>query len=101
VKQKWIQIEKDKKCLITTERSEKPVLLHGWGINTEDPKMHILYMMGSITLADVDVILCPVTDKLEPIDDDADAIRRGIWFFFTLLLYSYSSVIQPCTRYAS
>jgi hypothetical protein len=95
VKQKWIQIEKDKKCLITTE-SEKPVLLHGWVINTEDPKMHILYMMGSITLADVDVILCPVTDKLEPIDDAADAIRTGTCFFLLivilniLLFFSYS-----------
>ena len=96
VKQKWIQIEKDKKCLITTERSEKPVLLHGWVINTEYSKMHILYMMGSITLADVDVILCPVTDKLEPIDDAADAIRTGTCFFLLivilniLLFFSYS-----------
>jgi hypothetical protein len=95
MKQKWIQTEKDKKCLITTE-SEKPVLLHGWVINTEDPKMHILYMMGSITLADVDVILCPVTDKLEPIDDAADAIRTGTCFFLLivilniLLFFSYS-----------
>ena len=89
VKQKWIQIEKDK-------RSEKPVLLHGWVINTDDSKMHILYMMGSITLADVDVILCPVTDKLEPIDDAADAIRTGTCFFILivilniLLFFSYS-----------
>jgi hypothetical protein len=94
VKQKWIQTEKDKKCLITTERSEKPVLLHGWVINTEDPKMHILYMMGSITLADVDVILCPVTDKLEPIDDATDAIRTGTCCFFTYFYSPYSSVIQ-------
>jgi hypothetical protein len=100
--QKWIQTGKDKKCLIlvATERSEKPVLYNGWVINTEYSKMHILYMMGSITLVDVDVILCPVTDKLEPIDDDADAIRRGIFFFFFFffLLYCYapySSVIQP------
>ena len=86
VKQKWIQIEKDKKCLITTEKSEKPVLLHGWVINTDDSKMHILYMMGSITLADVDVILCPVTDKLEPIDDAADAIRTGTCFFLLIVI---------------
>jgi hypothetical protein len=38
-------------------------------------------MMGSITLADVDVILCPVTDKLEPIDDATDAIRTGTCCF--------------------
>jgi hypothetical protein len=93
MKQKWIQTEKDKKCLISTE-SEKPVLLHGWVINTEDPKMHILYMMGSITLADVDVILCHVTDKLEPIDDATDAIRTGTCCFFTYFYSPYSSVIQ-------
>jgi hypothetical protein len=102
--QKWIQTGKDKKCLIlvATERSEKPVLYNGWVINTEYSKMHILYMMGSITLVDVDVILCPVTDKLEPIDDDADAIRRGIFFFFfTLLLcsifFSYSALRHCCS----
>ena len=93
MKQKWIQTEKDKKCLITTE-SEKPVLLHGWVINMDDSKMHILYMMGSITLADVDVILCPVTDKLEPIDDATDAIRTGTCCFFTYFYSPYSSVIQ-------
>jgi hypothetical protein len=42
-------------------------------------------MMGSITLADVDVILCPVTDKLEPIDDATDAIRIGTCLFFLLI----------------
>jgi hypothetical protein len=43
-------------------------------------------MMGSITLADVDVILCPVTDKLEPIDDAADAIRTGTCFFILIVI---------------
>ena len=90
VKQKWIKTEKNEKCLITTE-SEKPVLLHGWVINTDDSKMHILYMMGSITLADVDVILCPVTDKLEPIDDATNAIRTGTCFFSILSLLPRNS----------
>ena len=95
MKQKWIQTEKDKKCLITTE-SEKPVLLHGWVIDTDDSKMHILYMMGSITLADVDVILCPVTDKLEPIDDATDAIRTGTCCFLLIFILHilHYSVIQ-------
>ena len=102
MKQKWIQTEKDKKCLIATE-SEKSVLYNGWVINTEYSKMHILYMMGSITLADVDVILCPVTDKLEPIDDAADAIRTGTCFFILivilniLLFFSYSALRHCCS----
>ena len=58
--------------------------------------MHILYMMGSITLADVDVILCPVTDKLEPIDDATDAIRTGTCCFLLIFILHilHYSVIQ-------
>lgn len=75
--QKWKQMGKEKKSLINAAKTKKPGVESGWVIATEKPKMHILYLKGPVHLADVDTVLCPVTDQFMPLGTSASLIKEG------------------------
>ncbi|CAG2222955.1 PARP10_14_15 [Mytilus edulis] len=67
---------KRKKSLINAAKTKKPGVESGWVIATEKPKMHILYLKGPVHLADVDTVLCPVTDQFMPLGTSASLIKE-------------------------
>ncbi|CAC5395810.1 PARP10_14_15 [Mytilus coruscus] len=77
-RQNWKKMEIDKKCVIKAQQCKKPSIETGWVICSENPKMHIIYLNGPIWLADVDVILCPVTDQLFPVGTTTDSLKEGL-----------------------
>ncbi|VDI83029.1 Hypothetical predicted protein [Mytilus galloprovincialis] len=69
---------KVKKCEVKVIKCKKPVLQSGLVICTESPKMQVLCLKGPLYLADVDAMLCPVTEQLEPIGKSAIFVNAGL-----------------------